>query len=98
MCDCVPIALCAADHTVPDIGAGMSATCTIPLNGGGQLARMDPLNKLQAAVKVQGQACYFSLEVAFNCLLAEDGKLERQAYLAKWGQLGDANEKKFSIT
>merc|ERR1712216_402925 len=50
------------------------------------------------AVKVQGQACYFSLEVPFHCLLGEDGKLEKQDYLAKWGQLGDANERKFSVT
>lgn len=88
----------AAAVAVPDVAAGGTAQVYIAMSNGGQLARMDPLNKLMVAVKNNVGVYYFSFNVPFHTLLSEDGKLEKKDYLSKWQQLGDANERKFQLT
>lgn len=88
----------AAPLTVGPIAPGASAQVNMPLNTGGQLGRRDPLNKLNIAFKATGLAgiTYMSLEVPYNVLLTEDGRLEKQPYLALWGEIPDETTSQLS--
>eukprot|EP00038_Savillea_parva_P005228 m.150058 g.150058 ORF g.150058 m.150058 type:complete len:632 (-) comp11679_c2_seq2:1760-3655(-) len=88
----------AAPLTVGPIAPGASAQVNMPLHTGGQLGRRDPLNKLNIAFKATGLAgiTYMSLEVPYNVLLTEDGRLEKQPYLALWGEIPDETTSQLS--
>uniref|UniRef100_A0A8C5FWK1 AP complex subunit beta n=1 Tax=Gadus morhua TaxID=8049 RepID=A0A8C5FWK1_GADMO len=57
---------------------------SLPLNTIGPVMKMDPLNNLQVAVKNNIDVFYFSGLIPLNIFFVEDGKMERQVFLATW--------------
>jgi hypothetical protein len=53
----------------------------LPVNNTGPVQRMDPLNKLQVAVKTSVDVLYFDCMVPDYVLLSEDGLMERSVFL-----------------
>uniref|UniRef100_A0A672ZDY2 AP complex subunit beta n=1 Tax=Sphaeramia orbicularis TaxID=375764 RepID=A0A672ZDY2_9TELE len=61
-----------------------SIDISLPLNTIGPVMKMDPLNNLQVAVKNNIDVFYFSVLIPLNIFFVEDGKMERQVFLATW--------------
>lgn len=80
------------------IQPGGSANASLALTATGQLQKMDPLNNLQTAVKTNAGVAYFAFLVPFSALCSEDGNLARDAYLAKWKEMGDDCEFKHEVS
>uniref|UniRef100_A0A8C6XF08 Beta-adaptin appendage C-terminal subdomain domain-containing protein n=1 Tax=Naja naja TaxID=35670 RepID=A0A8C6XF08_NAJNA len=59
--------------------------------------KMDPLNNLQVAVKNNIDVFYFSTLYPLYILFVEDGKMERQMFLATWKDIPNDNESQFQI-
>lgn len=78
--------------TVPTLAPDESFNTTLPLNNLGAVQRMDPLGKLQVAVKNSSDVLYFSVNVSFHIYLAEDGHLAKREYLDLWRELDDSQE------
>jgi hypothetical protein len=53
----------------------------LPVSNTGPVQRMDPLNKLQVAVKTTADVLYFDCMVPDYVLLADDGLMERSVFL-----------------
>ncbi|KAM6931066.1 AP-1 complex subunit beta-1 isoform 4-T4 [Xenentodon cancila] len=70
---------------------------TLPLNTVGPVMKMDPLNNLQVAVKNNIDVFYFSCQYPISMLFAEDGKMERQVFLATWKDIPNDNESQVQI-
>uniref|UniRef100_A0A8C4QHQ4 AP complex subunit beta n=1 Tax=Eptatretus burgeri TaxID=7764 RepID=A0A8C4QHQ4_EPTBU len=70
---------------------------SIPLNTLGPVMKMDPLNNLQVAIKNNIDVFYFSCLVPINILFVEDGKMDRQVFLATWKDIPNENELQFQI-
>nr|XP_015828510.2 AP-1 complex subunit beta-1 isoform X1 [Nothobranchius furzeri] len=69
----------------------------LPLNTVGPVMKMDPLNNLQVAVKNNIDVFYFSCQYPISVLFVEDGKMERQVFLATWKDIPNDNESQFQI-
>ncbi|KAM9744113.1 AP-1 complex subunit beta-1 isoform 3-T3 [Menidia menidia] len=69
----------------------------LPLNTVGPVMKMDPLNNLQVAVKNNIDVFYFSCQYPMSMLFVEDGKMERQVFLATWKDIPNDNESQFQI-
>eukprot|EP00037_Helgoeca_nana_P017840 m.169740 g.169740 ORF g.169740 m.169740 type:complete len:885 (+) comp24173_c0_seq1:4038-6692(+) len=80
-----------APLAVAPLAPGASCQVAMPINTSGQLGRQDPLNKLNIAFKATGlpTVTYMAVEVPYNVLLVEDGRLEKQPYLALWGEIAE---------
>uniref|UniRef100_A0A2I3GIS2 AP complex subunit beta n=1 Tax=Nomascus leucogenys TaxID=61853 RepID=A0A2I3GIS2_NOMLE len=74
-----------------------SIDVSLPLNTLGPVMKMKPLNNLQVAVKNNIDVFYFSCLVPLNVLFVEDGKMERQVFLATWKDIPNENELQFQI-
>ncbi|KAM6965325.1 AP-1 complex subunit beta-1 isoform 2-T2 [Aplochiton taeniatus] len=70
---------------------------SLPLSTVGPVMKMDPLNNLQVAVKNNIDVFYFSCQYPISMLFAEDGKMERQVFLATWKDIPNDNESQFQI-
>ncbi|XP_058014452.1 AP-1 complex subunit beta-1 isoform X1 [Ahaetulla prasina] len=70
---------------------------SLPLNTVGSVMKMDPLNNLQVAVKNNIDVFYFSTLYPLYILFVEDGKMERQMFLATWKDIPNENEAQFQI-
>ncbi|KAK1135315.1 hypothetical protein AOXY_G38223 [Acipenser oxyrinchus oxyrinchus] len=70
---------------------------SLPLSTVGPVMKMDPLNNLQVAVKNNIDVFYFSSLYPINILFVEDGKMERQVFLATWKDIPSDNEAQFQI-
>ncbi|XP_061585150.1 AP-1 complex subunit beta-1 isoform X4 [Cololabis saira] len=70
---------------------------SLPLSTVGPVMKMDPLNNLQVAVKNNIDVFYFSSQYPISMLFAEDGKMERQIFLATWKDIPNDNESQFQI-
>ncbi|XP_037734991.1 AP-1 complex subunit beta-1 isoform X3 [Chelonia mydas] len=70
---------------------------SLPLNTVGSVMKMDPLNNLQVAVKNNIDVFYFSTLYPLHILFVEDGKMERQMFLATWKDIPNENEAQFHI-
>ncbi|XP_078523311.1 AP-1 complex subunit beta-1 [Lissotriton helveticus] len=70
---------------------------SLPLNTVGSVMKMEPLNNLQVAVKNNIDVFYFSTPYPLNILFVEDGKMERQMFLATWKDIPNENEAQFQI-
>eukprot|EP00052_Salpingoeca_macrocollata_P004250 m.40245 g.40245 ORF g.40245 m.40245 type:complete len:885 (+) comp14094_c0_seq1:109-2763(+) len=80
---------------VPTLAKNASHTCSLPLNTLGAVQRMEPLSKLQVAVKFTAGSeniLYFSCNVPFHIFFVEDGKVDKSEYLSTWKEIGDDNE------
>ena len=61
-----------------------SIDVSLPLNTLGPVMMREPLNNQQVAVKNNIDVIYFSCLIPLNVLFAQDGKMERQVFLATW--------------
>ncbi|XP_073696394.1 AP-1 complex subunit beta-1 isoform X3 [Garra rufa] len=70
---------------------------SLPLGTTGPVMKMEPLNNLQVAVKNNIDVFYFSCQYPLSLLFVEDGKMERQVFLATWKDIPNDNEAQFQI-
>ncbi|KAJ3603883.1 hypothetical protein NHX12_028624 [Muraenolepis orangiensis] len=70
---------------------------SLPLNTVGPVMKMEPLNNLQVAVKNNIDVFYFSCQYPISMLFVEDGKMDRQVFLATWKDIPNENEAQFQI-
>uniref|UniRef100_G3QC32 AP complex subunit beta n=2 Tax=Gasterosteus aculeatus aculeatus TaxID=481459 RepID=G3QC32_GASAC len=70
---------------------------SLPINTIGPVMKMDPLNNLQVAVKNNIDVFYFSVLIPLNIFFVEDGKMERQVFLATWKDIPNENELQYQI-
>uniref|UniRef100_A0A673KKS0 AP complex subunit beta n=1 Tax=Sinocyclocheilus rhinocerous TaxID=307959 RepID=A0A673KKS0_9TELE len=70
---------------------------SLPLSMSGPIMKMEPLNNLQVAVKNNIDVFYFSCQYPLSLLFVEDGKMERQVFLATWKDIPNDNEAQFQI-
>uniref|UniRef100_A0A672HJM8 AP-2 complex subunit beta n=1 Tax=Salarias fasciatus TaxID=181472 RepID=A0A672HJM8_SALFA len=74
-----------------------SIDISLPINTIGPVMKMDPLNNLQVAVKNNIDVFYFSVLIPLNIFFVEDGKMERQVFLATWKDIPNENELQYQI-
>ncbi|PWA14591.1 hypothetical protein CCH79_00017607, partial [Gambusia affinis] len=74
-----------------------SIEVSLPVNTIGPVMKMDPLNNLQVAVKNNIDVFYFSVLIPLNIFFVEDGKMERQVFLATWKDIPNENELQYQI-
>uniref|UniRef100_A0A3Q3WVN6 Uncharacterized protein n=1 Tax=Mola mola TaxID=94237 RepID=A0A3Q3WVN6_MOLML len=74
-----------------------SIELSLPINTIGPVMKMDPLNNLQVAVKNNIDVFYFSVLIPLNIFFVEDGKMERQVFLATWKDIPNENELQYQI-
>uniref|UniRef100_A0A8C5ENS6 AP complex subunit beta n=1 Tax=Gouania willdenowi TaxID=441366 RepID=A0A8C5ENS6_GOUWI len=79
------------------LSPNQSIEVTLPLNTVGPVMKMDPLSNLQVAVKNNIDVFYFSCQYPISILFVEDGKMERQVFLATWKDIPNENESQFQI-
>uniref|UniRef100_A0A3Q1I5Q9 AP complex subunit beta n=1 Tax=Anabas testudineus TaxID=64144 RepID=A0A3Q1I5Q9_ANATE len=79
------------------LSPNQSIEVTLPLNTVGPVMKMEPLNNLQVAVKNNIDVFYFSCQYPISMLFVEDGKMERQVFLATWKDIPNENESQFQI-
>uniref|UniRef100_A0A3B3B691 AP complex subunit beta n=2 Tax=Oryzias melastigma TaxID=30732 RepID=A0A3B3B691_ORYME len=79
------------------LSPNQSIEVALPLNTSGPVMKMDPLNNLQVAVKNNIDVFYFSCQYPISMLFVEDGKMERQIFLATWKDIPNDNESQFQI-
>uniref|UniRef100_H9GEZ2 AP complex subunit beta n=1 Tax=Anolis carolinensis TaxID=28377 RepID=H9GEZ2_ANOCA len=79
------------------LAPNQSVELSLPLNTVGSVMKMDPLNNLQVAVKNNIDVFYFSTLYPLHILFVEDGKMERQMFLATWKDIPNENEAQFQI-
>uniref|UniRef100_A0A8C8A3Y9 AP complex subunit beta n=1 Tax=Oryzias sinensis TaxID=183150 RepID=A0A8C8A3Y9_9TELE len=79
------------------LSPNQSIEVALPLNTSGPVMKMDPLNNLQVAVKNNIDVFYFSCQYPISMLFVEDGKMERQIFLATWKDIPNENESQFQI-
>ncbi|KAJ8286105.1 hypothetical protein GJAV_G00034610 [Gymnothorax javanicus] len=70
---------------------------SLPLSTVGPVMKMEPLTNLQVAVKNNIDVFYFSCQYPISILFVEDGKMERQVFLATWKDIPGDNEAQFQI-
>ncbi|XP_036056210.1 AP-1 complex subunit beta-1-like [Onychomys torridus] len=70
---------------------------SLPLSTVGSVMKMEPLNNLQVAVKNNIDVFYFSTLYPLHVLFVEDGKMDRQMFLATWKDIPNENEAQFQI-
>ncbi|CAH2294998.1 AP-1 complex subunit beta-1 isoform X2 [Pelobates cultripes] len=88
----------AAPLQIPTpLAPNQSTDISLPLNTIGSVMKMEPLNNLQVAVKNNIDVFYFSVVYPLHILFAEDGKMERQMFLATWKEIPNENEAQFQI-
>ncbi|KAM4578713.1 AP-1 complex subunit beta-1 isoform 1-T1 [Fundulus diaphanus] len=79
------------------LSPNQSIEVTLPLSTVGPVMKMDPLNNLQVAVKNNIDVFYFSCQYPISMLFVEDGKMERQVFLATWKDIPNDSEAQFQI-
>ncbi|XP_069379874.1 AP-1 complex subunit beta-1 isoform X3 [Paralichthys olivaceus] len=79
------------------LSPNQSIEVALPLSTVGPVMKMEPLNNLQVAVKNNIDVFYFSCQYPINMLFVEDGKMERQVFLATWKDIPNDNESQFQI-
>uniref|UniRef100_A0A8C2D0H6 AP complex subunit beta n=1 Tax=Cyprinus carpio TaxID=7962 RepID=A0A8C2D0H6_CYPCA len=70
---------------------------SLPLSTSGPVMKMEPLNNLQVAVKNNIDVFYFSCQYPLSLIFVEDGKMERQVFLATWKDIPNDSEAQFQI-
>ncbi|XP_069565476.1 AP-1 complex subunit beta-1 isoform X2 [Brachyistius frenatus] len=79
------------------LSPNQSIEVALPLSTVGPVMKMEPLNNLQVAVKNNIDVFYFSCQYPISMLFVEDGKMERQVFLATWKDIPNDNESQFQI-
>ncbi|TMS03160.1 AP-1 complex subunit beta-1 [Larimichthys crocea] len=79
------------------LSPNQSIEAALPLSTVGPVMKMEPLTNLQVAVKNNIDVFYFSCQYPISMLFVEDGKMERQVFLATWKDIPNDNESQFQI-
>lgn len=79
------------------LNPNQSIEVALPLSTVGPVMKMEPLSNLQVAVKNNIDVFYFSCQYPISMLFVEDGKMERQVFLATWKDIPNDNESQFQI-
>ncbi|XP_034547339.1 AP-1 complex subunit beta-1 isoform X1 [Notolabrus celidotus] len=79
------------------VNPNQSIEVSLPLSTVGPVMKMEPLTNLQVAVKNNIDVFYFSCQYPISMLFVEDGKMERQVFLATWKDIPNDNEAQFQI-
>lgn len=79
------------------LSPNQSVEVSLPLSTVGPVMKMDPLTNLQVAIKNSIDVFYFSCQYPISMLFVEDGKMERQVFLATWKDIPNENESQFQI-
>ncbi|XP_054629188.1 AP-1 complex subunit beta-1 isoform X3 [Dunckerocampus dactyliophorus] len=79
------------------VSPNQSIEVVLPLSTVGPVMKMEPLNNLQVAVKNNIDVFYFSCQYPISMLFVEDGKMERQVFLATWKDIPNDNELQFQL-
>jgi len=74
-----------------------SINVSLPLNTTGPVQRMDPLSKLQVALKNNVDIFYFACSVSMHALFLEDGEMDKRVFLATWKDIPAQNEVQYDI-
>ncbi|EDV23739.1 uncharacterized protein TRIADDRAFT_57237 [Trichoplax adhaerens] len=74
-----------------------SADSSLQLKPLGAILKMDPLNKLQIAIKNSIDVFYFDVLIPYHVLFVEDGKLESREFLTQWKEIPNNSERSFDI-
>ncbi|KAI6655021.1 AP-1 complex subunit beta-1 isoform X1 [Oopsacas minuta] len=69
-----------------------SIDVSLAVNNTNPVEKMEPLNKLDVAIKTEIATHIFTCFVPYHVLFSEDGKLDPKTYLEAWKQIPDANE------
>ncbi|XP_061842321.1 AP-1 complex subunit beta-1 isoform X3 [Nerophis lumbriciformis] len=79
------------------VSPNQSIEAVLPLSNVGPVMKMEPLNNLQVAVKNNIDVFYFSCQYPISMLFVEDGRMERQVFLATWKDIPNDNESQFQL-
>jgi len=83
----------AGPLTVPGpVFPGASATVNLQLNNSGPVMKVDPLLKIQMAMKNDIDVFYFECHVPAYILFTETGAMERKLFLDTWRNIPDQKE------
>ncbi|EDQ85070.1 uncharacterized protein MONBRDRAFT_12202 [Monosiga brevicollis MX1] len=82
----------ASPLAVPTLAPSDTFDTSLPINNLGAVQRMDPLGKLQIAVKNSVDVFYFAVTVPFFLFLVEEGRLPKKDYLTLWREIDDDAE------
>ncbi|XP_067930171.1 AP-1 complex subunit beta-1-like [Watersipora subatra] len=83
---------------VNPISAGSTCTASLPLHTTGTVQRMNPITNLQVAIKNNVDVFYFATQIPMQCLFADDGLMEKKAYLTTWKDIPASNEVQSSVS
>lgn len=83
--------------TVNPIQPGSSASVSLPIVTTGPVMKMDPLLKVQMAMKNEIDVFYFECMVPAYVLFVEEGNMERNLFPQKWREIQDDKEKSFDL-
>lgn len=82
----------AGPLSISSVAGNTSQNASVPLGNQGGVQKMEPLEKLQVAVKTSIEVLYFSCNIPYHVLFAEDGKIERADYLSTWKSIEESTE------
>lgn len=74
-----------------------SIDVSLSMNTTNPVEKMDPLNKLEIAIKNNIGMHIFDCFVPYHVLFTNDGKLDTKTFLEAWRQIPDEYEKSFSL-
>ena len=84
-------------NIVTPLQPNKSIDVSLAVNTTNPVEKMDPLNKLEVAIKTEIAMHIFTCLVPYHVLFSDDGKLDPKTYLEAWKQIPDANEVTFSL-
>ena len=87
----------AAPLQIATLPPNQSTSYSLPLALTGPIQKMEPLDQLQVAIKNNLKVFYFATPVPMEALFTNDGKMERQVFLATWKDISPQNESTFTI-
>ncbi|XP_029685638.1 AP-1 complex subunit beta-1 isoform X3 [Takifugu rubripes] len=79
------------------LSPNQTVEATLPLSNVGPVMKMEPLTNLQVAIKNNIDIFYFSCQYPISLLFVEDGKMDRQVFLATWKDIPNDNESQFQV-
>jgi len=69
----------------------------LPIQKGGAIQKMDPLNNLQIAIKTNGVVFYMATQIPWNVYFSTEGSLDGRAYVEMWKGFNSASEMKKTL-
>ena len=79
------------------IQPGSSASTSLSIVTTGPVMKMDPLLKVQMAMKNDIDVFYFECVVPAYVLFVEEGNMERNLFPQRWREIPDDRERQFTL-